>query len=414
MLPRIVSVDDHVIEPPNVWLDRLPKKYLDRAPRLERVKGTITGSITGGQQIVPGGANDQWADQWVYDDLTWPLVAGFASIGPVHDLPAEQPITYDQILPGCFTQADRLLDMDANHTEAALCFPTFSRFCGQTFLEREDKDLALLCVKAYNDWMIDEWCGGAGTGRLIPLTIVPLWDANLAAAEIRRCASKGSKAVCFSELPFFLGLPSIHSGYWEPFFEACDETETVINMHIGSASTLATTSVDAPVVVTASLSAQYSQAAFSDWLCSGLLARHPQLKIALSEGQVGWMPYMLERLDALWGRGASYDSDFATRVPERPSSYISGRVYGCIFDDLVGLQNRHQIGMSQIMFEIDYPHADSTFPNTLAVAEKLVSAGGLNEYEAWQLLRGNAIECYDLGRFGISSEHEVLQISSGG
>ena len=349
----------------------------------------------------------QARDQWLYEDLTWPLIAGFASIGPIHDVPAHQPVTYDEILPGCFTQADRLVDMDANHTEAHLCFPTFSRFCGQTFLEAKDRNLALLCVQAYNDWMIDDWCGGAGRGRLIPLAIVPLWDAHLAAAEIRRCAAKGSKAVCFSEGPFRLGLPSIHSGHWDPFFEACNETGTVINMHIGSSSALATTSADAPLIVTVSLTAQYSQAALADWLCSGVLARYPRLKIALSEGQIGWMPYMLERLDFLWERNASFDPALLQLVPEPPSSYAAGRVYGCVFDDVAGLEQRHHVGMGQIMFESDYPHAESSFPRSREVAEKLAAAGGLNDYETWQLVRGNAIQLYDLGRFGIETEYSA-------
>ena len=112
--------------------------------------------------------------------------------------------------------------MDANHIEAALCFPTFPRFCGQTFTEAKDKELGLLCVKAYNDWMVEEWCGDSG-GRLIPLCLIPLWDAELAAAEVRRNAERGVRAVCFSEIPPFLGLPSVHDPdhYWDPFFRAC-------------------------------------------------------------------------------------------------------------------------------------------------------------------------------------------------
>ena len=97
--------------------------------------------------------------------------------------------------------------MDVNHIEAALCFPTFPRFCGQTFTEAKDHELALLCVKAYNDWMVDEWCGPDSGGRLIPLCLIPLWDAELAAAEVRRNAERGVRAVCFSDIPPFLGLP---------------------------------------------------------------------------------------------------------------------------------------------------------------------------------------------------------------
>jgi predicted TIM-barrel fold metal-dependent hydrolase len=290
--------------------------------------------------------------------------------------------------------------MDTNHVEAALCFPTFARFCGQTFAERPDKDLALLCVRAYNDWMIDEWCGGAGAGRLIPLTLIPMWDPHLAGEEVRRCAARGSNAVAFSENPTKLGYPSIHSGHWDPFFAACDETQTVVNMHIGSSSTLMSTSEDAPLSVAMSLTSLNAQAALTDWLLSGLLARYPRLRIALSEGQVGWMPFALERVDSIWERKNVWEPALADRVPERPSSYMD-RVFGCIFDDTHGLISRNIVGMGQIMFETDYPHADSTYPNSRKVAEKMIAKAGLNEHEAWMLLRGNAIRCYDLARMGI-------------
>ncbi len=148
---------------------------------------------------------------------------------------------------GSYDQAARIAAMDANHTEASLCFPSFPRFCGQTFLEREDKELAKLCVEAYNDWMIDEWCAGDGRRRLIPCTLIPLWDPELAASEVRRCAAKGSFAVAFSENPVPLGLPSIYGPHWDPFFAACNETGTVINMHIGSSSAMARTAPDSPL-----------------------------------------------------------------------------------------------------------------------------------------------------------------------
>ncbi len=98
--------------------------------------------------------------------------------------------------------------MDINWVEASLSFPTFPRFCGQTFLEAKDRELAAACVYAYNDWMVEEWCGDSG-GRLIPLMLVPLWDAGLAAAEVRRNAARGVHAVCFSEIPPHLG-PAEH------------------------------------------------------------------------------------------------------------------------------------------------------------------------------------------------------------
>jgi hypothetical protein len=206
-IPKFVSVDDHIIEPPNVWMDRLPAKYRDIGPRVERLR--VDNLQFNGMQysfdIVDNDADTgKFADFWLYEDLKVPLRRIIAAVGFPQEERTLIPVTYEEMRKGCWDQTARLEDMDVNHTEASLCFPTFPRFCGQTFTEAKDKELALLCVQAYNDWMVEEWCGGAGAGRLIPLIIVPLWDADLAAAEVRRNAARGVHAVCFSEIPPFL------------------------------------------------------------------------------------------------------------------------------------------------------------------------------------------------------------------
>lgn len=400
-LPLIISVDDHVVEPPDLWTQRLPSRYLDRGPRIERDRAKF--SLAGGSFSYTKGESDgDWCDWWIYDDLVYPFSLLSAASG--FDRLENRPVTFDEIRPGAWRQADRLADMDANHVEASLCFPNvLPRFCGQTFLEREDKELALLCVRAYNDWMIDEWCAGEGRGRLIPLTIVPLWDAQLAADEIRRCAAKGSHAVSFTENPTHLGLPSVHDAnrFWDPFFAACEETDTVVNMHIGSSSKMPSTSPDAPHAVGSTLTFSNSMGSLVDFLLSGLFVRFPRLRIAYSEGQVGWMPFVLDRADKLWAHRHDSPDDYGIALPEPPSSYVPGHIWGCIFDDPVGLRLRDIVGMSQIMFEVDFPHADSTFPHTEGIAMALIADAGLDEDETYQLLRGNAIGAYGLERFGI-------------
>ncbi|MGA7418483.1 MAG: amidohydrolase family protein, partial [Acidimicrobiales bacterium] len=240
-VPRIISVDDHVIEPADLWSSRLPSRYQDRGPRIVRQRMS-QDQATGGVSSWKLDDDGDWADVWYYDDVVAPLTVNFAAVG--FDELGFKVATYDQYQPGAWKQKERLEAMDANHVDAALCFPnTLPRFCGQTFSERKDKELALLCIRAYNDWMIDDWSAGAGRGRLLPLTIVPLWDADLAAAEVHRCAGKGSFAVAFAENPHPLGFPSIHDkgGFWNPFFQACQYTGTVVCMHIGSSSKMPST-----------------------------------------------------------------------------------------------------------------------------------------------------------------------------
>ena len=397
-LPRIISVDDHVVEPPTLWSDRLPARYLDRGPRVERDRAVFnfTGGVFSYEKGVPDG---EWCDWWLYDDLVYPFPKLSAAVG--FDELDVTPVTYDEIRPGCWIQSERLADMDANHVEASICFPnTLPRFAGQTFAERADKDLALLCVQAYNDWMIDEWCAGEGKGRLIPLTIVPLWDPVLAADEVRRCAVKGSHAIAFSENPHPLGLPSIHSKAWDPMFAACQDTETVVCMHSGSSSRMPATSPDAPFIVSSTLTFSNAMGSMLDFIFSGTLERFPTMRIAYSEGQVGWMPYVLERADKLWAERS--DNSFGTSLPHPPTHYVQ-RIYGCIFDDETGLRNRDAIGMDQICFETDYPHADSTFPHSKKVALDICTQAGLSDEETYKLVRGNAIRAFGLDRYGIAS-----------
>jgi len=294
--------------------------------------------------------------------------------------------------PGCYDPKARLEDMDLNWTEASLSFPTFPRFCGQTFLEAKDRELALACVKAYNDWMVEEWCGDSG-GRLIPLTLVPLWDVDLAAEEVRRNAARGCHAVCFSEIPPHLGLPSIHTGRWDPLFAACQETDTTVCMHIGSSSKMPATSGDAPVAVTATLSFGNAMASLSDFLFSGVFVRFPTIKVAYSEGQIGWLPYILERADDVWTDHRAW-AEVKDIIPEPPSSYYRTHVFGCFFKDRHGLESLDRIGVDNVTFETDYPHTDSTWPDTKAIATKMVE--GLPDDVVYKIMRGNAIRMLSL------------------
>ena len=392
-LPMIISVDDHVVEPANLWIDRLPSKYHDVGPRIKRAPmGEVT--FIGGKLTVKPGSEGAPADWWRYEDLRRPLLRVDSAVGVPRDQVTMSGITFDDMRPGSFEQKSRLEDMDVNHIEASLCFPTFPRFCGQTFTEAKDKELALLCVQAYNDWMVDEWCAGT-SGRLIPLIIVPLWDANLAADEVRRNAARGVRAVCFSEIPAYLGLPSIHDpdNYWDPFFAACDETSMLVNMHIGSSSKMPSTSADAPAAVGSSLTHINAELSMTDFLFSGLFERFSNLKVAYSEGQIGWIPYLLHRMDVVWEDNRGWGG-VADKVPNPPSTYFPDHVFGCFFDDPNGLKLIDEIGADNITYESDYPHSDSTWPNTAQLA--LEQMAGLSDEQIWKVVRGNAIKLFGL------------------
>ncbi len=397
-LPLMISVDDHVMEPKDLWQQQLPPSLRPRGPRVvqEKVRLQFEGGHYGFHRDDPEG---QLCDLWLFEDTAVPTGLLHGPAGIPREEQRNVATTYEQLRPGTYEQTARLADMDLNHVEAALNYPNiFPRFCGQGFLERDDKDLALECLRIYNDWMIDDWGGGAARGRLIPLTLLPLWDVNLAAEEVRRCAAKGSYAVSFSENPHKLGLPSMYSGEWDVVWQACEETGTTVSMHIGSSSSMPSTSPDAPLATSMSLYAQNAEGSLVDWVFSGTLQRFTDLKIAYAESQVGWMPFQMERMDSVFreGRGG------VGGAGPLPSEIVRGRVYGCIFDDLVGLSQRDAIGVDQILFETDYPHSDGTFPHSRKVAHSMFAAVGMDAQDCYKVLRGNAISAYGLERFGIS------------
>jgi predicted TIM-barrel fold metal-dependent hydrolase len=391
-LPWFISVDDHVIEGPEVWTTRLPAKFKDRAPHYERRRVGRT-RYEAGTFVTEKDDNGALTEVWVFDEVVKPIRRNIASVGLGREEMDLNPISFDEMRRGCFDPVARLEDMDLNHVEASLCFPQMIRFCGQEFSETKDRELGLTCIKAYNDWMLEEWCA-TNPDRLIPLGVVPLWDGGLAAAEVRRNAARGFHAVTFSENPWVLGFPSIHSGLWDPFFEACAETGTTICMHIGSSSKMETVSPDAPPAVGISLSSSNAIASLMEYLFSGILHRWPSLQLAYAESQVGWMPYQLERADTVWREHRGWNGIMAEAMPEPPSFYYYRQVFGCFFRDFYGIKNLHEVGVNNATFEVDYPHTDSTWPQTEVLAKEMFA--GLSPEEIYKVSRGNAIKMLHL------------------
>lgn len=344
-------------------------------------------------------------DYWVFEDRVIYVHKKFVAI-PAEATPdgtpssfdrtamTMTPVTYEGMRPGCYDRDARVADMELNWVDGSLPFPTFPRFCGQTFLEASDHDLGLACVRAYNDWMVEEWCGPSG-GMNIPLCLIPLWDPALAAEEVERNAARGVHAVCFSEIPPRLGLPSIHTDNWDPFFAACEAWGVTLCMHIGSSSTMPAASPDAPEGVGGTLAFNNAMASMADWLYSAKLVKFPQLKLAYSEGQIGWIPYALERADTVWDQHDSWMGNKA-RIPEPPSTYYRGRVFGCFTADRHGLRCLDEVGVDNVCFETDYPHTDTTWPASKSYVEAMLD--GFDDEVAYKVLRGNAIRMLCLDR----------------
>lgn len=371
-----ISVDDHVVEPAHVFVDHIESRFRDRAPRIVDRDGV---------------------EGWLWEDRFHPLTfQGNANTrifrdgesGRGDDLYARR---YEDMIPAVYDVHARVEAMDEDGVRAELLFPTFPRFGGTRFLDAEDTELALAIVRAWNDWMLDEWCA-AYPERFIPQTLVPLWDVPAAVAEIERCAEKGSRAVLFTENPHPLGLPSFPTGHWRPVFEACNATGLPLSMHIGTSSGLMSPSPESTPSVGIALCGVNSMSALGDLIYSGAFEGLPNLRVALSESGAGWVPYVLERLDYTWER-SRYEG---LRNTERPSEVFARHLWVCIISDDYAIRNRDLIGVEKMMWEADFPHNDGNWPNSRKMlADAMVD---VPDDEAQRIAELNARELYRFPR----------------
>jgi predicted TIM-barrel fold metal-dependent hydrolase len=390
-IPPIIDMDAHVVEPADVWTSRLPARCREAGPRIVLAPAPDSITLDGAFYKEAPGTDGPDVAWWFYEDHRYSIKRPIAASGyPIEEI-TMRGVTYDEMRPGCYKVADRLADMDINGVEAQLCYPNYPRFAGQIFAWGKDRELSLLCVQAYNDWMVEEWAGESG-GRLIPLCMVPLWDVDLAAAEVRRNAARGVRAVAFTEIPAYLGLPSLHSGYWDPFFRACDETSTVVCMHIGSGTKTPQSSPDAPELVSSVVIFGNSAVSLTDFLFSGVLARFPGLKLMYAECQIGWIPYVVQRCDDAWETHRWARKE--TKLDELPSFYYRRQVFSCFFKDPVGVELIETVGVDNVTFETDYPHQDSTWPGSRQAAAD--QFGHLRQDVIDKIARNNGIKLLGL------------------
>ncbi len=370
----MVSVDDHVVEPPNMFDNHLSEQWKSRAPRVVHKRDGV--------------------DVWVFEGAQIPNIGLNAVVGRPPEEYGVEPTSFEQLRPGCYDIHERVRDMNVNGVLAQMCFPSFPGFAGMLFGRQEDKELARVMLQAYNDWHIDEWCGSY-PGRFIPLALPPIWDPKLMADEVRRVARKGCHAMSFTDNPQKLGFPSIHSEHWDPFWKACSDEGTVICIHIGSSAGMTFTSMDSPVDVMITVTPISIVSCAADLLWSRVLREFPNIKFALSEGGIGWVPYFLERADYVYKHHHQWTrQDFGGKLP---SDVFREHIITCFIDDKAGVQNRHDIGIDTITWECDYPHSDTTWPRAPEILAE--SMAGVPDAEINKITHENALRHFQLDAF---------------
>ncbi len=363
----VLSVDDHLVEPPDMFEDRMPRRFEHLAPKVV--------DLTGGEQA------------WSFDDVLYRQVGLNAVAGRPREDWSLQTTSFDEMRPGCWDIHARIRDMDLAGIWAQVNFPSqLTGFCGSVFSRCSDPDLGLAVTKAWNDWFADEWWGPYPE-RSVPMGITWLADPEVGAAEIRRNAERGFRAVTLPERPHKIGLPSVASGHWDPILDACEETETVVCLHVGS-SGVGDVPPDSPTLqIVATLFSSLSLTATAEWLWSGAPVRFPNLKIVMSEGGIGWVPLLLDRLDYISDHSGS-GMEEAWRGELRPSEVLLRNFWFCLLDDPSTLPIIDRIGTENILYETDYPHADSLWPAVQDWTEQLL--GSLPVEDVRKITHANA------------------------
>jgi len=368
----LVSVDDHLVEPPSMseyFADHFPAKYRDRVPRvIHRPNGTDAWLVEGnevssfGLNAVAGRVREEWGND---------------------------PGSFEEVRKGTWDVHERVRDMTVNGVLGSMCFSSWPGLGGQYFLQSGDRELAACMIRAYNDWHVDEWCG-AYPGRFIPLALSgfilgPEWMAE----EIRRMAAKGCHATSFHSDTHRFGLPDHHGDEWDPAWQACQDTGTVMVFHFGSSPEFMPRSPFDTMIHTM----PFNTGVFaSELLWSPVLRRFPRVKFSLAEGGIGWIPYWLERADHTYQRHHYWTGqDFGDQLP---SQVFKERVLTCFIEDYTGLKLRHDIGVENIAWECDYPHSDCTWPTAPESVWKSLQAAQVPDDEIHKITWENACRFY--------------------
>ncbi len=366
----IISVDDHVVEPPHTFQGRLPRRLEGEAPRIVETPE--------GHQV------------WEFQGKRYSQVGLNAVAGRRRETVRMEPFRFEEMRPGCYDIEARISDMDLAGIWGSVNFPSqITGFCGRVFFEAQDRELGLACIRAWNDWLYEEW-RTPYPDRIVGLGITYLSDPKLAAEEIHRNAARGFTSVTLPERPHAIGLPSLWDrDYWEPVIQACVETDTVVSLHVGSSGIYPGPPGGSGPGLGATLFGQLSLSACAEWLWSGWPRDFPTLRIAMSEGGIGWVAMLLDRLDNVVDR-----SGYGQGWDLRPSDVLRRNFWFCTIDDPSTIDTRYRIGVDHVMVEVDYPHGDSTWPYTQDVIRR--AWGHVPPHELRQMCAINAAELYRL------------------
>ena len=370
----IISADDHVVEAPDTFEGRLPRQLADRAPRIVELGAGV--EVSRAHQGLPNVVTGKSGRQvWEYEGKIYAQVGLNAVVGHT-DYSAQrfEPTSFGEMRPGCYDADARVRDMDIAGVWSSVNFPSsIAGFCGSVFSASEDPELGYAVTRAWNDWIHEAWFT-PHPDRFIPLGLPWLRDPELGAVEVRRNAERGFRAVTMPELPHWLGYPEVHTGHWDPILRACVETDTIVCLHVGSSGMIPLPPTGPRFEKNITLFPAVSLIAATEWLWSGVFQRFPTLRVVMSEGGIGWVPMLLDRLEYVMCHSGA-GGGLAWEGPLTPAEVLLRNVWFCTLDDPSTLPIIDRIGSDRVMVEVDYPHSDSTWPDCQALLRQRFGDG---------------------------------------
>ena len=362
---RILSADSHVIEPADVWTSRIEKRFLDRAPRVVKRAGEREG------------------DFFVAEGLRPFPVAGFAVAGvDPKDFGERMARGYPGVRPSAWDPVERLKDQERDGVVGEVLYPSL----GMRLFQMEDGELRAASFRAYNDWLAD-YCSHSPR-RLAGAALISLDDPADGVAELTRAARKGLRGAMIwgaapAERPY--GDPS-----YDAFWAAAQELGTPVSLHI---LTERRGGSDFQSVMKGYPALHHSvEKSLAEIIFAGVLERFPKLKLVSVENDIGWIAHFLQRLDHSYEKYRYLERN---AIPNPPSYYFQRQVAATFQDDRVGVVTRNFIGVKSLMWASDFPHSDSTWPNSRQVIAR--DFEGVPDDERRMMVADNAAALYGLG-----------------
>jgi predicted TIM-barrel fold metal-dependent hydrolase len=354
---RVIDTDAHVTEPADLWTSRLPQKFRADAPTIEHVEST--GSL-------------HWRiGKWLSSPIGNSAIAGWPEYYP------SVPHNFDEMDPACFDPKQRLARMDEYGVTAQVLYPNVLGFEAGLFMSM-DNAFSTACVRAYNDF-ITEWAS-VDPNRLLPMTMLPVWDVDASVAEIHRCHEMGHRGVLFAGHLERIGLPKIYETHWDPIYAATQEIGSSINLHIGFSTLSEEEAVERSIAKQSDflvkdidwamflkgvvLTFANNMSTISDLILGGVCDRFPTLRLVSAESGFGYIPYLSEILDWQWRNNGG-----GHRMPGRllPSEYLHRQIFATFWFEKDSLQML-PAWQDNVMFETDFPHPTSLTPGPASVS----------------------------------------------